>query len=454
MVIVCGPGNNGGDGYVAARVLQAEGSGVVCLMISEPSDSGGPAKVSYDRFLQAGGVVREFSLALLEGADVIIDAIFGTGFHGVPEGIARDAISATAAARGSSVGPSGRRAPKVLSVDVPSGAGGSGPMVEADLTLALGAEKIETAVAAGGAGVVEVADIGIEIPTPSAWMAGPEDMRDVAHRDPDSHKWMNSVAILAGSDAMTGAAILATRAALRAGAGYVTLGTAEGVERVAREQVPEAVVQRVSASDVLSAASVDAFSDALAKAGAVAIGPGIGKGDEQKSLVRRVLQEVEQPVVLDADGLNVIQDDTQVLSARTAPLAITPHTGELARLLGRSSQDVQNDRVAAVREAGERFGCTVVLKGPRTLTFREGQAMIINPTGGSELATAGTGDVLTGVLVALAAGVEDVFRPAWQAVYLHGLAGTIASEERGHAGIVAWDVAEALPRAIARLSPA
>jgi NAD(P)H-hydrate epimerase len=452
-VVVCGPGNNGGDGYVAARFLQTQGSGVICVATSEPSDSGGPAKTSLERFLQAGGVVQRFHSGSLRRADVIVDAIFGTGFHGSPEGTARDAILAIAAARGGMRDPSGHPAPKVLSVDVPSGAGGDGPVVGCDLTVALGAEKLETAVAADPS-VVEVADIGIEIPTPSAWIAEPEDMTEVAHRHPDSHKWMNSVAILAGSDAMTGAAILATRAAFRAGAGYVTLGTTGGVERIARGLVPEAVVRAVSATGVLSPDSVDTFADALGKAGAVAIGPGIGTGDDQRGLVRRILQEVEQPVVLDADGLNVMQEDPEALRARTAPLVITPHTGELARLLGKTPQEVQTDRVAAVQEAGERFGCTVVLKGPHTLTYRGDRGMIVNPTGGSELATAGTGDVLTGVLAALAAGGQEAFKPAWQAAYLHGLAGAIASGERGQAGLVAWDVAEALPRAITRLSPA
>jgi NAD(P)H-hydrate epimerase len=147
-----------------------------------------------------------------------------------------------------------------------------------------------------------------------------------------------------------------------------------------------------------------------------------------------------------------MQGDAEALRARTAPLVITPHEGELARLLERSSDDIRGDRVGSVREAAESFGCTVVLKGPRTLTFKLGGSLMVNPTGGSELATAGTGDVLTGVVVALAAAGGDAFTPAWQGVYLHGRAGDLATIDKGSVGLVAWDVAESLPRALAELS--
>jgi NAD(P)H-hydrate epimerase len=156
--------------------------------------------------------------------------------------------------------------------------------------------------------------------------------------------------------------------------------------------------------------------------------------------------------VLDADGLNVMQNETEALAARTAPLVITPHSGELARLLGCSSEDIASDRVAAVRDAGERFGCTVLLKGPRTLCFATERGLVINPTGGPELATAGTGDVLSGIIVALAAMGSDAFTPAWQGAYLHGYAANVAAAKTGSVGLVAWDVAEALPGAIASLS--
>jgi ADP-dependent NAD(P)H-hydrate dehydratase / NAD(P)H-hydrate epimerase len=449
IVVVCGPGNNGGDGFVAARVLAGQGAAVCCAVVSDPSTLKGPAKMSHDRFLAAGGIAVSFDRGLLEEAVVIVDAIFGTGFHGEPEGTARDAIEAINDARARSGGGTA-----VLSVDVPSGAGGGGRAVHSDVTVALAAEKLETASRDREvSGQVVVADIGIEVASPGAHMAEPEDMLGVAQRDPNAHKWSQAVMILAGADGMTGAAALCARGAFRAGAGYVTLGTTRGVEPVARTLVPEAVVRVAGDGGVLASAAVDELRGAIEKAGALAIGPGIGTGPEQKEMVLRVLEEVEQPVVLDADGLNVMHDDTEALASRTAPLVITPHTGELARLLGCSSEDITSDRVAAVRDAGERFGCTVLLKGPRTLTFATERGLVINPTGGSELATAGTGDVLSGVVAALAAKGTDPFTPAWQGAYLHGSAGDLAAAKAGPVGLVAWDVAEALPEAIASLSP-
>jgi ADP-dependent NAD(P)H-hydrate dehydratase / NAD(P)H-hydrate epimerase len=450
VVVVCGPGNNGGDGFVAARLLEAQGAAVSCAAVSDRSALKGPAKTSHNRFLGAGGIVLPFERQLLEGADVIVDAIFGTGFHGEPQGSARDAIEAIADARRADGDGTA-----VVSVDVPSGAGGAGPGVRSDVTVALAAEKLETAL--GGPAVserVEVADIGIDVSSSKASMTEPGDMHRVASRAPDSHKWSRSVAILAGADAMTGAAALSTRAALRAGAGYVTLQTTEGAARLVRSVVPEAVVRVAAARDVLTTAAVDDLQETLERTGAVAVGPGIGTGADQRTMVWRVLDEVRQPVVLDADGLNVMQGSSEALAARTAPLVITPHAGELARLLGCSVDDITADRCAAVREASERFDCTVLLKGPRTLIFHKGRRLIINPTGGSELATAGTGDVLTGVIVALAAAGSDGFTPAWQGAYLHGCAGGIAAARAGSVGLVAWDVAEALPEAIAALSPA
>jgi ADP-dependent NAD(P)H-hydrate dehydratase / NAD(P)H-hydrate epimerase len=446
VAVVCGPGNNGGDGYVAGRFLLAQGIGVVCLTVSDPADLTGAARVAWERFAVAGGRARPFEARLLKDAGVIVDAIFGTGFHGQPMGAARDAITAIAESRdGSST--------KVVSVDVPSGAGGPGPMVHSDVTISLGAEKLETAALNPAlSGVVEVADIGIEVADVGSWMTEPSDLAGVASRDPGAHKWTRSVVILAGSDAMTGAAVLAGRGAFRAGAGYVTVVTTPGVAGVVRARLPEAVVQVAQRASVLTPEVCDRAHAAFEKAGAVAVGPGIGIGDDQKEMVRRILAEVDKPVVLDADGLNVLQDETEVLRDRVAPLVITPHAGELARLLERSAEDIQENKVASAQEAGERFGCTVVLKGPRTLTYQTGRGLIVNPTGGPELATAGTGDVLTGIMAALASGESETFTPAWQAVYLHGLAASLATTDKGSVGLVAWDVAEAVPQAIAQLS--
>jgi ADP-dependent NAD(P)H-hydrate dehydratase / NAD(P)H-hydrate epimerase len=448
VVVVCGPGNNGGDGYVAARVLMAEGVDARCLTLSDPSGLKGPAHVSYERFRRAGGMVRPFHARLLDRADVVVDAIFGTGFHGRPQGVAAEAI--TEINRLSS-----RTRTSVLAVDTPSALGGSGPAVRSDVTVAVGAEKLETAVTGpASAGIVETAGIGLDIGSAGAWIPDPGDLASIAQRDPSVHKWSASVAVLAGSNAMTGAAALAARGAFRAGAGYVTLGTTPAADRVARARVPELVSQVVTDGSVLGPGSLDHFQDALRRSGAVVVGPGIGKGEDQKALVRRVLREVDAPVILDADGLNVLQDDTQALVSRSGELAITPHAGELGRLLDRSSAEIESDRVGAVREASDRFGCVVLLKGPRTLTCHRDRGIVINPTGGAELATAGTGDVLSGVIAAVASRDRDAFTAAWRGAYLHGSAGALGVERTGAIGLVAWDVAEALPEAIAALAAA
>jgi ADP-dependent NAD(P)H-hydrate dehydratase / NAD(P)H-hydrate epimerase len=219
-----------------------------------------------------------------------------------------------------------------------------------------------------------------------------------------------------------------------------------------RRALPEAVVRAAPGSQVVTRDAIASAQDSFEKAGAVAVGPGLGTGDDQKKTVLRLLETIEVPLVLDADGLNVVQHDTDVLRACRAPLVITPHAGELARLLGGTADDIQRDRVASAREASERFGCTVLLKGPRTLICHSGRALMINPTGGAELATAGTGDVLTGVLAALASGGKEAFTPAWKAAYVHGRAGEIASDHEGPVGVVASDVVAALPAAVAELS--
>jgi hydroxyethylthiazole kinase-like uncharacterized protein yjeF len=451
VTVVCGPGNNGGDGYVTARLLRAQGVAVRCMTISAPSDLKGAAAAAYARFVRAGGVVKPWQRHLVEDSDVIVDALFGTGFRGEPSGTAGEAITTLGKVREAT--RVGGRPVAVLAVDVPSGAGGSGAMVHSDVTVALGAEKLETASAGPElGGIVEVADIGIPIASAGACMPEPADLVGVAHRDQSAHKWTRSVALVAGSDGMSGAALLAARAAFRAGAGYVTVVTSAGTAGIVRRSFPEAVVRAASGSEVLTPGAIAMFRDTFDKTGAVAVGPGLGTGDDQKETVLALMQQIQVPLVLDADGLNVLQDDTDVLGGCRAPLVITPHAGELARLLGGTADEVQRDRVGAVREASERFGCTVLLKGPRTLTCHTGRALMVNPTGGSELATAGTGDVLSGALAALASGGTDAFTPAWKAAYVHGRAGEIASERKGPVGLVASDVAETLPEAIAELS--
>ncbi|HEV3473340.1 MAG TPA: NAD(P)H-hydrate dehydratase [Actinomycetota bacterium] len=442
-VLVCGKGNNGGDGFVAARVLRSEGLGVRCLFVGDLDAVEGAPRHHLELLRQHSVTVGSFDARTLAGADVVIDALFGTGFRGATEGEAATAIDAMNASR----------AP-IVAVDIPSGVNGTtgateGRAVEAIVTVAMGAEKVGTAVGRGAAlaGAVTVADIGIPVSPSGLSIAQEEDVRCVLPtRAVDAHKRSNgSVALLGGSDGMSGAAILTARGAVRMGAGYATAGVTRTVDPIVSEALPEVLTKIVTDSEVLGTDVLEHFKDVLERAGALALGPGLGQGDAQRGLVDRALREVELPLVVDADGLNVLAGHTYALADRVTDTVITPHPAELARLLEMETSAIEGDRVAAAREAAKRFGCVVVLKGFRSIIAQPDGTAVVNPTGGPSLATAGTGDVLTGAIAALLAAGLDAFEAAWAATYVHGLAGDLAGVE----GVVAWDVAEALPDAIA-----
>jgi NAD(P)H-hydrate epimerase len=449
ITVVCGRGNNGGDGFVVARRTRSEGMTARCLFVGDPSGVKGAA-AHHKRLMEASGVALEpFDPTALEGSDIVVDAIFGTGFRGVAEGSAAEAINA--------INSSG--AP-IVSVDIPSGVDGatgraSGPTVQALVTVAMGAEKIGTAIGAGAlhAGTVEVAEIGIPVASARAWVV---EAADVAHRlparGPDAHKRsLGAVALLGGSAGMSGAMVLAATAAVRAGAGYVTAGVTQAVDAVMSAAIPEVLTQIVVRGEVLGPEALDSFAPVVERAGVLAVGPGLGRGEAQTALMTRVLDEVTLPVVIDADGLNVLAGDTGALQKREASAVLTPHPAELARLLDVSTEEIQDDRLGYVRRAAQHFGCIVLLKGFRTLVAEPDGRIAVNPTGGPELATAGTGDVLTGAIATLLAAGVDAFESAWMGAYLHGLAGSVAAES-GPRGVAAGDVAQALPEAAARLT--
>lgn len=448
-VVVCGKGSNGGDGFVAARVLAAEGLSVRCLTLTDELE--GAAKEHLERMIAAGVRPEPFDPGPLEGADLIVDAIFGTGFRGVAEGEPARAIEAM----NSSHAP-------VVAVDIPSGVDGltgavADPAVEADVTVAMGAEKYGTALPPGRAraGRVKVADIGIALESVDVCVSDVDDVAGaVPLRGPDAHKrTVGSVVILAGSDGLSGAALLASKGAVRAGAGYATLLTTPYVDHAKKTVLPE-VLSKVTDKPELGPEVLGDFSEIVTRADALAIGPGLGQGPRQRDLVDEVLHTVEVPVVLDADALNVLADDSGALRDRAAPAVITPHPGEMGKLLGTSSREVQSDRLEIARAAAGKFSCVVVLKGWSTIVADPSGRTVVDHTGGRELATAGTGDVLTGVVVALLAAGMDAFEAAWAAVSIHGLAGQFAAVDNDGHGVLAGDVAESLPLAFAALAKA
>lgn len=471
VAVVCGKGNNGGDGFVTARVLHQEGVRVVCCTTFDPADADGAAAHHLALLRASGCIIRRFDERLLD-ADVIVDGLFGTGFHGELRGETKEAVRAMwRMARAYEVLDEGPESvavpvrsprPRVVSIDVPSAG-----VVPADLTVALAAEKYETFFAdPEDAMLVEVADIGISIEQARVHVVEREDVvNDIPRLEPDDHKTSHgSVVVIAGSDETTGAALLTARAAARMGAGYVTLVSTGGVIDAAQIRLPEILKIRVAPAGSLGPDALDAAASAIDRADAIAIGPGLGTGAQQTALVERCLRELEKPLILDADALNVLAGGTALIQERDRPCVVTPHAAEMGRLLQIDTAAVADDRVTAVLRAAEELGCTVVLKGRNTLVAAPGSApadrafpdsrehaapamAFAVPVGGPELATAGTGDVLTGAMAAAMAVAATPERAA-MACYVHGVAGAIAAERSGLVGLVAWDVAEALPAAI------
>jgi NAD(P)H-hydrate epimerase len=395
IAVVCGGGSNGGDGRVAARLLR-----------------------------EAGRDAQETDE--VEGADVVVDALFGTGFHGEPR--------AEAAARIERINAAG--AP-VVAVDVPSGVDAStgevaGAAVRASLTVTFGGPKVGLHVAPGlfHAGEVAVADIGLEPVATENRLVSDEILRLVPLRGPEDTKYTaGSVLVVGGAPGLTGAVCLAAEAAFRADAGYVAVAVPERSLPVVETRLLEAVKTTWAGID-----------DVLPKARALALGPGLGRTDEAARLVARLLRDADVPVVLDADALFGLEPGDW-----KPPVVMTPHAGELARLLGEDSNWVGAHRLEAVRRAAERFGCVCLLKGADTLVAAPGEGVLVRPATTHALATAGTGDVLTGIVAAfLAKGLAPRLAAA-AAATAHGLAAVRAPHA---AGLVAGDVVAALPLAL------
>ncbi|MGH2683371.1 MAG: NAD(P)H-hydrate dehydratase [Actinomycetota bacterium] len=458
VVVVAGKGNNGGDGLVAARHLARSGIRVrVHFLVKDPaSELRDPVLANFHRLSDAGvswGPFSEARLARdLDRADVAVDAIFGTGFRGRPEGDVAAAIDAL----------NGSECP-VVAVDIPSGVEGdtgavSGPAVRATLTVSLGAPKAGDVLFPGAAhtGLLEVADIGFpdDLVRSDLLLLEAEDAaRLLPSRGPDDHKRRSGVVmVVAGSRRMTGAPRLVARGSYRAGAGLVRVAVPEGILPVVQSGLVEATFLPLpeGTSGSLTGAAWEFLKDALEDVGAVAVGPGLSTDEETPELVRRLLTESPVPVVVDADALNAFAGRAGELSGRTADAVLTPHTGEFARLFGMPSEEVLGDRVGFARKAAAETGAVVLLKGSRSLVALPDGEVRVNPTGSSILATGGTGDVLTGMIAAYLARGLPPPEAASLAAYVHGLAGQVASEVSGE-GTVAWDVAEAIPEAIRRL---
>lgn len=458
-LVVCGKGNNGGDGLVVARHLANAGSRVEVLLLASPEGPVGEAAVNL-RIVQAMGLPlrclpepADWEAAAIDpaGFDVVVDAILGTGIRSAARGVAATAIA-------SILGSDAR----VVAVDLPSGldadAGRApGPSLRAQLTVTFAAPKPCHVLPPAAESCGELVVVDISIPdrvlaaaTPVLRQTSPFDWPMVRpQRAGTAHKGdAGRVAVIGGARGTAGAAVLAARAAVRAGAGLVHVLCPHGVWLLAGAQLVEPLVHPVGGGERLGVEDLEEIRDLLKGIDMVALGPGLGRGDDTDELVRRLVAELAIPMVIDADGLNALAGALEVLGDAPGPRILTPHPGEAARLLGTEVAEIQEDRPAALARLVARTGATVILKGAGTLIGAPGRVPVVNPTGNPGLASGGTGDVLTGVVAALAAQGLEPFVAAWGGAWTHGRAGDLAALGMGSVGFTASDVVERLPAAI------
>lgn len=457
VAVLVGKGNNGADGLAAGRRLIDLGAAPVVVLVASvdalgPEDhpTTTPTTRELGRYRAAGGRFAGSVAAALDGADVAVDCLLGTGATGEPRPPYREAVAALAARPGLAV----------VACDVPTGVDADtgrvpGLAVRADLTVTMGVRKRGLALwpARGYVGEEVLGEVGLgeagQGEEPVAQVLEPADAAALLPLPAaDAHKrTRGALVVLAGSPGMAGAAVMVARGAMAAGAGYVTVAT--GDPGIVTATVPEAVTLRVDPSD--GAPAFDAVAGLLGRADALAVGPGLGHDGPTVELVRRLVREVEVPLVLDADGLNAFRDDGDALADHRAPLLVlTPHAAEFGRLVGSSGHGVWAQRVTLVPERAAAWGAVVVAKGPGSMVAAPDGRVWVNPTGSAALATAGTGDVLTGIATALVAQ-RPVPESVAAAVYLHGLAGQVAEERSHPRSVTALDVAAAVPTALRRI---
>jgi NAD(P)H-hydrate epimerase len=461
VVVVCGKGGNGGDGLVVLRTLANLGYDARAVVLAPFENLSPEALDNLQAALKLGLVVESAPtaeswgdvLAHLAGADVVVDAIFGTGLieslRAFPRQVIEDLNSLDAIR---------------VALDVPSGLSSDtgavpGVAFDADLTVALAAPKVCHFLppASGLCGDVVVVEIGI----PPRFLEGDEprletidpSMLSLPYRKPASHKGTyGHLLIVAGSRGKTGAAVMAARAALRSGVGLVTVASAESAIAMMAPQIPEAMWEALPETDsgAISKKAEARLRELLRDRQALALGPGLGTEDETVSLVLDLVAASEIPTVIDADGLNALaRDPGRIPDGRL--FALTPHPGEAGRLLGSTAAEIESDRLVSVRELARKTRAHVLLKGHRTLVSDPRGNVLVNLTGNPGMATGGTGDVLTGILGALLAQGIDIEEALPLGVHVHGFAGDLAAGEVGETSLVATDLIQKLPAAFRSL---
>jgi ADP-dependent NAD(P)H-hydrate dehydratase / NAD(P)H-hydrate epimerase len=473
--VLCGKGNNGGDGFVVARHLRAEKYPVKVILFSLPEEIRGDAATNLKRWFDAGEKVDvvlgdadwERIWPDVSASNVIVDAMLGTGLRGPATGIMARAISDLNRFSQNATAP---RPAFILAVDAPSGLPAdseplAGPVLSAHWTVTFTAPKVGQLIspAATACGVLEVVNIGSpaalieETGKGSLRWAGPDEFVSLPLvRAADSHKGtFGHALIVGGSLGKSGAAIMAGYSALCTGAGLTTVASPDVVQSVIAAAHPEYMTEALDSTGEGTISESNLSSGRIAKIAegktVLAIGPGLGAHPQTQKVIRQLVQNSTVPVILDADGLNAFVGNLDALRERKSEfLAITPHPGEMARLLGISNAAVQADRVKTATEAAKRANAHVVLKGFHSILAAPDGRVWVNITGGPALAKGGSGDVLTGVLAACTAqfGTSDWLRVLALGVYLHGCAADILSREKQPSGILATEVAATVPVAL------
>ncbi|HEY4739591.1 MAG TPA: NAD(P)H-hydrate dehydratase [Candidatus Acidoferrales bacterium] len=468
IVIVCGKGNNGGDGFAIARLLRARGASPVAILCAGPEEVRGDAGVNLDRYRRAGGAIAfartpsdwQEAKKFLARAEIIIDALLGTGLRGRVEQWLGDVIGDMNARRDVA---------RIVAVDIPSGLLAdvgevSGPAVDAHVTVTFTAPKIGQLLypASEKVGRLVVVPIGspralVEECSDSKvrWLEPAEMAAINLERRSDANKGdFGHALVVAGSVGKTGAAIMGGWAALRAGAGLVTVATPEPCLPTVAGQTPEIMTESLATTDAgtisTRALENDRFSALVRGKAVLAIGPGLTTNAETQEFVRAVIRETATATVLDADGLNAFAEHRAELAAHKCDLlVITPHPGEMARLIGSSAAEVQRRRIPVAQDGASEFRATVVLKGHETVIAAPDGSVWVNSTGNPGMAKGGTGDALTGILAGILAqhGKQDWTSAVSLAVYLHGLAGDLAAREIGEIPLMATDLIRAIPQA-------
>ena len=475
VTVIAGRGNNGGDGFVIARHLHQKGGRVKIYLLGQKETVEGDAGTNLQIYTKIGGALQELAgsqiteknLQRLESdlnqSDLIVDAIFGTGLMNTKSDPAGRMISQVITRMNESGKP-------IVAVDIPSGiSSDTGEIIEtgvkADLTVTFGLPKRGHYLHPGAAhrGVLRVVDIGIpqslinESPCFVNLLTPHEIKKSLPARPANAHKGtFGHALIIGGSVGKTGAAAMAAQAALRVGAGLVTLAIPSSLNAIMEQKLTEVMTVPLpeTTAQTLSLTAEKALLDLVQDKSVVVLGPGLSLHPETQELVRKLLCTLRLPIVLDADGINALSGHTQLLTQTNTPVVLTPHPGEMGRLLGTTRQKIQSNRLETARSFAQTHHVWLILKGAHTILAEPEGTLFINPTGNEGMATGGTGDVLAGMLGGFISQGLDPLEASKVGVYLHGLAGDLAGVLKGTRGMIAGDLIACIPQAIQKTSNA